>query len=67
MEFEDEEEINIRFWFETRADHFSDEITALVSKIDLFLVWFGGESGSTKILRNLLGKNAKGGKSTLKT
>lgn len=59
------EKISIKLAFETRADSFNKATADLCSHFHPPLVWFGGESGSPRILSNLPGKQADGGKKHL--
>jgi radical SAM superfamily enzyme YgiQ (UPF0313 family) len=57
-----EEGINIKLWYETRADLFNEEAAKLSNQIRTPLVWFGAESGATEVLRRLRGKSHGNGK-----
>lgn len=46
---------------ETRADLFDEEAAKILKRINVFLVWFGGESGDPEVLKELSGKDKDDG------
>lgn len=49
--------LKMKIAVETRADLFDEEKAALLKRMNTFLVWFGGESGSAEVLDQLSGKD----------
>ncbi|MHA1370162.1 MAG: B12-binding domain-containing radical SAM protein [Promethearchaeota archaeon] len=50
------------FWgFETRADQVNLSMLKKCNDVNIILTWFGAESGSKTVLKNLRGKNQGGG------
>ena len=66
VEAYNEENISIKLAFETRADMYSEEMAKLTKNLTPFYVWFGGESGSPKVLRRLRGKEYENGHGHIK-
>ncbi|MFX1258804.1 MAG: B12-binding domain-containing radical SAM protein [Promethearchaeota archaeon] len=62
-----DEGITIKFSVQTRADMFTVEAAKLLGQTEIKLVWFGGESGSPKILKRLRGKDSDGGREHIKS
>ncbi len=51
-----QERLEIKLAFETRADLFGEEMAQECARFKTLLVWFGGESGSPEVLARLRGK-----------
>lgn len=62
----EKQKISIKLWFETRADHFSNDVAKLCSRFNTVLVGFGAESGSPTVLQRLRGKDHEAGHKHIK-
>ncbi len=58
-------DLDLKLYFETRADSFDDNMAKICKKFNPAMVFYGAESGSPTILKNLRGKSSSSGQKHL--